>query len=117
MTNPLSATLAAFGQRLSSAGAPLALAEEQRLDGRTCLVTGASSGLGKALAIALAGRGARVLLACRRTDPAIAGEIARLAGDGGVEMRAVDLTDLEPVDRRCDGLRDSRERVVALVVL
>ena len=118
MSNPIGATLAAFGQRLGGGGggAVLDLAAEQRLDGRTCLVTGASSGLGKALAIALAGRGARVLLACRRTDPAIAAEIAHLAGDGVVEMLAVDLTDLATVERLCDGLRDRGECVDVLVL-
>ncbi|MBU6379462.1 MAG: SDR family NAD(P)-dependent oxidoreductase, partial [Gammaproteobacteria bacterium] len=36
-----------------------------RLDGRTALVTGASSGIGRTLAIALAAAGARVVLAAR----------------------------------------------------
>jgi 3-oxoacyl-[acyl-carrier protein] reductase len=38
------------------------------LNGRLALVTGASSGLGRACALALAGEGARVALAARRTD-------------------------------------------------
>ena len=39
-----------------------------RLDGRTALVTGASSGLGRHFAITLARAGARVAIAARRTD-------------------------------------------------
>jgi len=116
MSNPIGATLAAFGQRLGGGGAVLDLAPQQRLDGRTCLVTGASSGLGKALAIALAGRGARVLLACRRGIPEIGEEIARLAGGGTVEMLPVDLTDLTTVERLCDTLRDRGERIDVLVL-
>ena len=44
------------------------------LDGRTVLVTGANSGLGLRSAEALAGHGARVLIACRNPDK---GEAAR----------------------------------------
>jgi NADP-dependent 3-hydroxy acid dehydrogenase YdfG len=39
-----------------------------RLDGKTALVTGASSGLGHRFATVLAGAGARLILAARRTD-------------------------------------------------
>ena len=39
-----------------------------RLDGRVAVVTGASSGLGERFARVLAGVGARVVLAARRTE-------------------------------------------------
>ncbi len=39
------------------------------VDGRVAIVTGASRGIGKAIALGLAGAGARVVVAARTTDP------------------------------------------------
>src|SRR5262245_20312220 len=70
------ATLKGALYRLSDRDPPLALDEADRLDGRAALVTGASRGLGLAIARALVRRGARVL-ACVRSDAgALAGDPA-----------------------------------------
>lgn len=54
----------------------------QRLDGMTCVVTGASSGLGRGAALRLAGMGANVVVAARRTLllEQLAEEIAECGG-------------------------------------
>jgi NAD(P)-dependent dehydrogenase (short-subunit alcohol dehydrogenase family) len=62
--------------------------------GRTAVVTGANSGLGLATARALAGAGARVVLAVRDTSR---GEQAAATIDGDVEVARLDLADLESV--------------------
>jgi NAD(P)-dependent dehydrogenase (short-subunit alcohol dehydrogenase family) len=75
--------------------------------GRTVLVTGATSGLGLAAAVALAGAGARVLLAAR--DPE-RGEAAlqQVLRDGGpgVELVELDLADLASVRRAAADVRE-----------
>jgi len=73
------------------------------LQGRTCLVTGANTGIGRATAVRLARGGAHVLLACRsaeRTQPVL-DEIAALpgadAGTGTATFVPLDLADLDAV--------------------
>jgi NAD(P)-dependent dehydrogenase (short-subunit alcohol dehydrogenase family) len=62
--------------------------------GRTAVVTGATSGLGLVTARALAGAGARVVLAVRDTDR---GAAAASDLPGTVEVRRLDLADLDSV--------------------
>lgn len=95
--NPITATLTGVLdlRRGGSALAPLGGAV--RLEGKTAMITGANSGLGKAIAVDLARRGARVLLACRSGIPEAGEEIAGVSGSRSVEMLRVDLSDLDSV--------------------
>jgi retinol dehydrogenase-12 len=78
---------------------------QQDLVGRTCLVTGANTGIGRAIATGLAHRGGRVLLACRSADRAreVVDEIATSGGAGCAEHVPLDLADLASV-RACGRL-------------
>ena len=64
------------------------------LSGRTAVVTGANSGIGRAAAQELARAGAHVVLAVRDTAK---GEAAAAGMPGDVETRALDLADLDSV--------------------
>jgi protochlorophyllide reductase len=65
--------------------------------GRTVLVTGANSGLGLRTAEVLAGKGARVLLACRSPERGQRALERVLATGGNAELVPLDLADLSSV--------------------
>ena len=82
-----------------------------RMDGNVCLVTGANRGLGKAVAVDLARRGGRVIMACRSGHPEAEEEVKRQSGSGTVEMLTVDLSDMRSVHRLCDELKERNIRI------
>lgn len=81
--------------------------DDVRIDGKTCLVTGANSGLGRAAAIELARRGGTMILACRPGHDETCDEIKEASGSETVEMVDVDLADVRSVHRCCDQLMQS----------
>lgn len=114
--NPVSATLNGIADLFRKKPRIGELTAQDRLDGQTCLVTGANSGLGRATAIELARRGARVILACRSGIPEAGEEIKRVSGSDSVEMVKLDLADVNSIDACCDELR-KREITLDRVVL
>jgi 3-oxoacyl-[acyl-carrier protein] reductase len=75
--------------------------------GRLALVTGASSGLGRACALALAAEGARLAIGARRMEllEAVAAE-ARAAGSPEAHAYALDLSDPASIDATLAAMRD-----------
>lgn len=104
--NPVTAVLSGVLDQRTEKPKVAPVPPEVRLEGRTCLVTGANSGLGKAIAIRLAKRGARVIMACRSGIPEAGEEVRALSGNLQVEMMKVDLSDFDSIMSFCDRLRD-----------
>jgi NAD(P)-dependent dehydrogenase (short-subunit alcohol dehydrogenase family) len=85
------------------------------LAGRTAVVTGGASGLGRAMALGLAGAGARVLVA-DLTEDAGAEVVAEIAGGGGeASFERVDVTVEAEVRALADRAAAAHGRVDVLV--
>lgn len=113
--NPVSATLRGLIDARRQRGTPVFLAADDRLEGRTCLVTGASSGLGKATAVGLARRGARIIMACRSGIPEAGQAVRAESGSGAVDMLHVDLADLGSIQALCAELEGRGEALDVVV--
>lgn len=90
---------------------------ESTMQGKTCLITGASNGIGKAAAIALARMGADLVLLCRdrdRGENAMA-EISRQSGNGDVDLLVADLGSLEQVRGAAAAFLDSGRPLHVLI--
>lgn len=84
------------------------------LRGRTALVTGGSSGIGYAMAEAIAGAGARTVLLARRED-ALKEAVERIAAKGG-EAHAV-VADITDRDRLAQAAEEAVELVGEIDIL
>ncbi|MFG3496467.1 SDR family NAD(P)-dependent oxidoreductase [Streptomyces sp. NPDC047928] len=90
-------------------------APERDLAGRTALVTGATSGIGRAAALGLAHRGARVVVVGRDAArlQAVTDELTRIPGPSP-EAYSADFAELEQVRELARKLRDRYERIDVL---
>jgi NAD(P)-dependent dehydrogenase (short-subunit alcohol dehydrogenase family) len=85
--------------------------------GRVAVITGANTGLGYETALALAGRGARVVLAVRNLDKGkdATTRIAAQVPDADVALQELDLTSLDSVRAATEQLRSDYDRVDLLI--
>jgi NAD(P)-dependent dehydrogenase (short-subunit alcohol dehydrogenase family) len=87
---------------------PSPSSDRRSMDGKTVVITGGNSGVGKATAVALAAAGARTVIAARseaRGGEALA-DIRRASGSDLVDLEVFDLADLASI-------RDGAERILA----
>ncbi len=108
-------TLRAFGQRIPGAGDVFARSLEDAVSGRTVMITGASSGIGKAAALEIGEAGGTMLLVARRRDQLqeVADEIEELGGVAYVHT--CDLSDTDDIDRMCAEVLEQHQAVDVLV--
>ncbi|XP_074510454.1 retinol dehydrogenase 13 [Sebastes fasciatus] len=88
-----------------------------RLDGKTVLITGANTGIGKETTRDLARRGARVVMACRDLTRAerAAEEIRQSTGNGNVVIRHLDLASVYSIRQFAKDFLDSEDRLDILI--
>uniref|UniRef100_A0A8C8S4B1 Retinol dehydrogenase 11 n=1 Tax=Pelusios castaneus TaxID=367368 RepID=A0A8C8S4B1_9SAUR len=87
------------------------------LTGKTAIVTGANSGIGKYVALDLARRNARTILACRsreRGQTALE-EIQRATGNPQVLLRVLDISSMASVRHFAQQIRQEEKRLDILV--
>jgi len=88
-----------------------------RLDGKTVIITGANSGVGKETAIDLARRGARVILACRSVERGekAAVEVRERSGNENAVFRQLDLSSLASVRQFSAKVLEEEPRIDILI--
>lgn len=87
---------------------------EVPMAGKTCLVTGGNSGIGKAAVTGLAARGAEVFLLCRSRErgEAAAKEIRGATGNAAVRVEELDVSEKESIRAFVRRFRPSRVDVL-----
>jgi 3-oxoacyl-[acyl-carrier protein] reductase len=87
------------------------------LTNQTAIVTGASRGIGRAIALRLAAQGARVVACARNADKLaeVAAACKQQELPGAVEASVLDVTDRAAIDRLVESVAERLERIDILV--
>src|SRR5437588_4637579 len=108
-------TLRAFSQRIPGAGGVLAPSLRDAVKDRVVLITGASSGIGKAASIEIGKAGGTVLLVARTQEKLqeVARQIEGL--DGIAYVHPCNLSDMDDIDRMANEVLDQHGHVDVLI--
>nr|XP_039262312.1 retinol dehydrogenase 11-like [Styela clava] len=90
---------------------------DDRMDGKTVIITGGSDGLGKATAFNLARRGARIIITCRdwQKGLAVKQEIEMKTDNSEIILKKLDLSDYTSVQKFVDQIVKTEEKVDVLI--
>jgi NAD(P)-dependent dehydrogenase (short-subunit alcohol dehydrogenase family) len=91
--------------------------EFERMKGKIVLVTGATSGIGKAAALALGKQGATVIFTARdeAKGKAVQKELSEASSNPNIEMLPCDLASLQSIRQFCDEYRRRHDRLDVLI--
>ncbi|GBP19268.1 Retinol dehydrogenase 14 [Eumeta japonica] len=91
--------------------------DESRMDGKTVVVTGANSGIGKETARELAKRGARVVMACRNVEAAnsVKDKIIDSTKNTKVIVKKLDLSSFASIREFAEDIKKTEERLDVLI--
>ncbi|XP_069676664.1 retinol dehydrogenase 11-like isoform X2 [Periplaneta americana] len=90
---------------------------QKKLYGKTVIITGANTGIGKATACELARRGARVILACRNLEKGrkVRDELIKDTGNSNIVVLHLDLTSLTSVRKFVSNVIRTEPRLDVLI--
>mgnify|MGYP004701545001 CR=1 FL=1 len=106
--NPLVASLAGFYDRFRKQELKPRFKDTDNFNRKTVLITGANSGLGFALAVEAAKRGANVIMGCRSQIPEAGEKVKKLSGSDNVEMRYIDMSKIDVIHQFVDKLTEDK---------
>lgn len=90
---------------------------KSRMDGKTVIITGCTSGIGKETARDIAKRGARLIMACRNTDTAnqLKGEFVKESNNSNIVVRKLDLSSLQSIREFARQINQEESRLDVLI--
>ncbi|XP_061380060.1 retinol dehydrogenase 14 [Danaus plexippus] len=91
--------------------------ESTRMDGKTVIVTGCTSGIGRETAKDLAKRGAKVIMACRNLDKAeqVKDEILQTTKDATVLVKKLDLSSFASIRSFAEDINKNEKHLDVLI--
>ena len=93
------------------------MTQPQTMSGKTCIVTGANSGIGKETALGLACMGAHVVLVCRNAEKgrAALADIQRESGSSRLDLLIADMSSMASVRALATQILEKHPRVDVLI--
>jgi len=90
---------------------------ESNIKGKTCIVTGASSGIGKALSLKLAEYGGKMILICRNKERGdiVVTEIKEKTNNTDIELIVIDLSSHESIKNGIIGIKEKNNKIDILI--
>uniref|UniRef100_A0A672M086 Retinol dehydrogenase 12, like n=1 Tax=Sinocyclocheilus grahami TaxID=75366 RepID=A0A672M086_SINGR len=88
---------------------------DARLDGKTVIITGANTGIGKETAIDLAKRGACIIMACRDIGKAHLKHLKDASGNQDVVTSRLDLADSKSIREFAENINKEEKQVNVLI--